>query len=78
MALPQQNLFIAVKVHKSRIVVQQPHVIARYNQFMGGTDIMDQRVTKYPIKIGGRKWWYALFKWGIHVDAAMSIGHYYP
>ena len=34
---------------------------------------MDQRIAKCRIKMRSRKWWYALFKWGI--DATMSNAH---
>ena len=71
---PQKTVHRWSKAQNARIVVQQPYAITRYNQCMGGTDLMDQRIANYRIKLRSRKWWYALFKWGM--DAAMSNAHY--
>lgn len=41
--------------------VQSPRGIGQYNQFMGGTDLMDENVNRYRIELRGKKWWYCLF-----------------
>ena len=41
--------------------VTQPHLIHRYNQGMGGVDIMDRLLSTYRPMLRGKKWWWPLF-----------------
>lgn len=52
---------------QSKIEVPRPFVVAKYNQFMGGVDRMDQNVSLYRIGIHGKKWWSTIFTWMIDV-----------
>lgn len=38
-----------------------------YNKHMGGTDVMDENVSRYRISIRSKKWWWCLFTWLIDV-----------
>lgn len=46
---------------KKVIDVDQPNLINAYNSGMGGTDRMDQNISKYRISIRSKKWWWPLF-----------------
>ncbi|CAH2087629.1 unnamed protein product [Euphydryas editha] len=48
--------------------VPRPNLIAIYNQYMGGTDLMDAHVNNYRIGIRGKKWWWPIFTWLIDVS----------
>jgi Transposase IS4 len=52
---------------KKHIFISQPHVVAQYNRYMGGTDRMDQNIAKLRINIRIKKWWWALFCFAIDV-----------
>lgn len=47
--------------HKKHINVSRPKLIAQYNQYMGGTDQMDQNIATYRIGLRGIKWWWPIF-----------------
>ncbi len=55
---------------KSEVFVEQPHLIAKYNHGMGGTDRMDQNIQCYRIGLRCKKWWWQLFAY--HVDVAVQ------
>lgn len=55
---------------KRIISVPQPHAISQYNKFMGGTDLMDEKINAYRIHIRGKKWWWPIFTW--LVDATVQ------
>lgn len=46
---------------KQKIMIDQPHLINKYNHGMGGTDRMDQNISQYRIGIRCKKWWWSLF-----------------
>jgi hypothetical protein len=46
---------------KKRITVEQPYTIHKYNEFMGGVDIMDKNVNNYRVSIRSKKWWFCCF-----------------
>nr|CAH7730400.1 unnamed protein product [Callosobruchus chinensis] len=46
--------------HK-HIYVDQPHVIKKYNENMGGVDRSDQNIGNHRIGIRGKKWYFPLF-----------------
>ncbi|XP_037035193.1 piggyBac transposable element-derived protein 2-like [Bradysia coprophila] len=58
------------KEEKRKIDVEQPHLIAMYNKYMGGTDRMDQDLARNRIGIRGKKWYWPLLTWLI--DAAVQ------
>lgn len=53
---------------KKHVQIPMPNMIAQYNRFMGGTDRMDQNIAKFRINIRIKKWWWALFCFGIDVS----------
>ncbi len=65
--LPTQNVSRWSKQQKERIQVPQPQMIAEYNKFMGGTDRMDQNISKYRMSIRSKKFYWPLFAFGIEV-----------
>lgn len=52
---------------KKYVNVKRPKVIAQYNQYMGGTDQMNQNIGKYRIGVRGKKWCWPLFTWLLDV-----------
>ncbi|KAJ8913987.1 hypothetical protein NQ315_008979 [Exocentrus adspersus] len=52
------------------ITVTRPNVIGTYNSHMGGTDLMDENISRYRIGVRGKKWWWCLFTWML--DACMQ------
>ena len=44
------------KEEKKKVKVPMPGLIARYNNFMGGVDMLDGRIQLYHTKIKGKKW----------------------
>lgn len=47
--------------HKKNINVSRPKLIAQYNQYMGGTDLMNQNMATYRIGARGKKWRWPIF-----------------
>lgn len=64
---PTNNVRRWSKKDCKHIQVSIPHVIHVYNQYMGGTDRMDQNINAYRIAVRGKKWWWPLFTWLIDV-----------
>ena len=60
---PTNNVCRWSKKYCEHIQVSIPHVIDVYNQYMGGTDQMDQNINAYRIAVRGKKWWWPLFTW---------------
>lgn len=49
------------RAQKKSILVHQPRLIANYNSFMGGVDVLDKLLGVYRCSIRGKKWWWNLF-----------------
>ena len=45
------------------IKVDRPNAILKYNEKMGGVDLMDNHVNAYRIAMRGKKWWHPIFTW---------------
>ena len=54
---------------KKSISVPQPNMIAAYNRYMGGVDLLDSFVAQYRIAVKGKKWWWPIFV--NYVDVAL-------
>ncbi|XP_044766308.1 piggyBac transposable element-derived protein 3-like [Coccinella septempunctata] len=54
---------------KKMIQVSQPKLITEYNKCMGGTDFMDQQISRYRISLRRKTWWWSIFTWLL--DAAV-------
>jgi hypothetical protein len=50
---------------KKKVPISQPNMIARYNEYMGGVDRMDQNINNYRVSIKSKKWWYSCFAFAI-------------
>lgn len=65
---PISNVKRFSQKEKKIIQVSRPNLIGRYNNSMGGTDLMDQNVSRYRIAIRCKKWWWCLFSWMLDVS----------
>lgn len=71
--------------HRAFVDVPQPAIFARYNQHMGGVDLLDRFMSDYRPMIRSKKWWWPLFNncinmamvaaWRIHVTLGGSFDH---
>lgn len=57
---------------KQFVSIDQPALIKRYNNHMGGVDRMDQNVAAYRINVRTKKWWCPMFAFIIDVMAQNS------
>lgn len=53
---------------KKMVQVPRPSLIGKYNDSMGGTDLMDQNVARYRIAIRSKKWWWCIFSWMLDIS----------
>ena len=67
---PMKNVRRWSAKDRKHIFVPQPAVFHQYNQYMGGTDRMDQNIGNYRIGIRTKKWWWSIFIW--HLGMAMQ------
>ncbi len=58
------------KAEKKLVNVSQPSAVHNYNAHMGGTDRMDEDISRHRIGIHGKKWYWPLLTWLI--DAAVN------
>lgn len=45
----------------ANVNVKQPYIVRKYNEGMGGVDVMDRLLSSYRPMIRGKKWWWPLF-----------------
>ena len=64
---PMQQTTRRVKGN-SNVSVPQPHIVRRYNESMGGVDLLDRLLSSYRPMICGKKWWWPLFINGLNVS----------
>ena len=55
------------RADNAKIELPQPDSIQVYNQHMGGVDLLDQMVGRYPPNLHTRKWWLRVFHQGIQI-----------
>ncbi|KAK9696563.1 Transposase IS4 [Popillia japonica] len=60
------------RTEKKIIHVSRPSIIMNYNQFMGGTDILDENVSNYRISVRRQKWWWPIFTWLLDVSVVSA------
>ena len=58
---PQKSTRRYSRAQKKSIMIRQPRLIANYNSFMGGVDVLDKLLGVYRCSIRGKKWWWNLF-----------------
>ncbi len=51
------------------VFISRPDMIAKYNEGMGGVDLLDGMVALYRCTIKRKKWWFAFVPWSINVAA---------
>lgn len=56
------------KKEKKYLNCPRPNIVAKYNNFMGGTDQMDENIARYRISIRSKKWWWSIFTWLLEVS----------
>ena len=52
---------------KKRVLVEQPHLIHKYNSFMGGVDRCDQNISLYKVAIGRKKWYFPIIAYCLDI-----------
>ncbi|KAL3248169.1 hypothetical protein MRX96_056582 [Rhipicephalus microplus] len=50
-----------------KVDIPQPHLIKKYNEGMGGVDVMDRLLGSYRPKLRSKKWWWNLFSNGLNM-----------
>lgn len=65
--LPVSQVKRYSQAEKKIIQVSRPNLIGEYNSHMGGTDLMDENLSRYRIGIRSKKWWWSIFTWLIDV-----------
>ncbi|XP_030754181.1 piggyBac transposable element-derived protein 3-like isoform X2 [Sitophilus oryzae] len=58
--LPTQPVKRFCQSKKKNVNIDQPHMIKKYNESMGGVDRADQNISLYRIAIRGKKWYFCL------------------
>ncbi|KAJ8938653.1 hypothetical protein NQ314_011392 [Rhamnusium bicolor] len=58
------------QAEKCNILVARPYCVAKYNQNMGGTDLMDECISSYRVGVRSKKWYWNIFTWLL--DAAIN------
>ncbi|RXM30405.1 PiggyBac transposable element-derived protein 1 [Acipenser ruthenus] len=48
------------RFRSTKVAVQCPAVVKKYNQYMGGVDLLDSLIALYRIKIRSKKWYHRL------------------
>ncbi|XP_066254654.1 piggyBac transposable element-derived protein 3-like [Euwallacea similis] len=60
---PQSMVKRYSRASKKVIKVLQPHLITNYNNFMGGTDLMNENINRFRIGLRSKKWNWVLYTW---------------
>lgn len=50
-----------------KVEIPQPHLIKKYNEGMGGVDVMDRLLGSYRPRLRSKKWWWNLFSNGLNM-----------
>lgn len=54
---------------KKKIQVPIPEVIRKYNDGMGGVDLLDSMVAVYRVPYRTKKWYFGIYAWSLNVSA---------
>ena len=46
---------------KCAVQILQPQMLANYNKYMGGVDLLDRFLRDYWPRLRSKKWWWCLF-----------------
>ena len=68
----------AVKLNdnKGETMVQQPNIVKRYNQGMGGVDLMDRALSEFRPCIHGKKWYWPLLVNALNISVVYTYRFY--
>ena len=55
-----------------QVFINRPSLIAKYNDGMGGVDLLDGMVALYRCTIKKKKWWFCFVPWSINIAAVNS------
>ncbi|XP_038136316.1 piggyBac transposable element-derived protein 3-like [Cyprinodon tularosa] len=58
---PVQEIQRWDKATKTYIDVERPYIVATYNKYMGGVDLLDSFTAKYKITLKSRRWYMYIF-----------------
>ncbi|KAL3244290.1 hypothetical protein MRX96_018912 [Rhipicephalus microplus] len=50
-----------------KVDIPQPYLIKKYNEGMGGVDVMDRLLGSYRPRLRRKKWWWNLFSNGLNM-----------
>jgi hypothetical protein len=59
---------------RTKIQVDSPPVIQKYNKYMSGVDRFDENVDRFRVDLRSKKWWFPLFPFEIDT-ACQNTGH---
>lgn len=70
---------------KKNVMVEQPNIIKKYNENMGGVDRADQNISLYRVSIRGKKWYFPIIShlvdmcvqnaWQLHRKSGGKMDH---
>ncbi|KAF3852038.1 hypothetical protein F7725_005393 [Dissostichus mawsoni] len=58
---PVQNIQRWDKANKTYVEVERPSIVATYNKYMGGVDLLDSFTAKYKFPMKSRRWYVYIF-----------------
>ncbi|KAF3852044.1 hypothetical protein F7725_005399 [Dissostichus mawsoni] len=58
---PCQNIQRWDKANKTYVEVERPSIVATYNKYMGGVDLLDSFTAKYKFPMKSRRWYVYIF-----------------
>jgi len=56
--------------------VTQPDLIRKYNEGMGGVDVLDRMLASYRPRFRSKKWWWNLFSNGVNMAVVAAFRFY--
>ena len=65
-----------IKEKKSKVDIEQPQCIKKYNEGMGGVDRLDQNIATYMIAHRSKKWWWPIFRFCVDLCASNTFQIY--
>lgn len=65
-----------VEGKRTKVQVECPAIICKYNKYMCGVDRFDENVQSLRVGLRGKKWWYPLFAFGLDA-ACQNAWHIY-
>lgn len=60
------------RIEKKRVDIPQPALIQRYNEGMGGVDLLDRLLGSYRPQLRSKKWWWNLFSNALNMGVVAS------